>query len=56
MSDCGVVVGDEMHEEEVVGSNPGACIYSKQVNNKSCKLWSVLSPLGYIKNVFSYFY
>ena len=34
---CGVVVGDETHEEEVVGLNPGLCTYLKRVKNKSCE-------------------
>ena len=49
---CGAVVEDEMCEEEVVGLNLGVCTYSKQVKNKSCELWPVLSTLGYFKKNF----
>jgi hypothetical protein len=44
----GAVVGERSRKGEGVGSNLG----SKQVKNKSCELWSVLSPPGYINFFF----
>ena len=41
----GAVVGDGSREKEVVGSNSGISTYLKQIKNKSCELWLVLSPL-----------